>query len=78
MINAERGDDALLQLRARDLWQAGGGPSVGDGRVRPDMENFKSLTKIVKQIYRRKAQKLRQFFRLNLSKLIEKPPFEHQ
>ena len=46
MINAERGDDALLQLRARDLWQAGGGPSVGDGRVRPDMEHFKSLTKI--------------------------------
>ena len=28
MINAERGDDALLQLRARDLWQAGGGPRV--------------------------------------------------
>ena len=45
MINAERGDDALLQLRARDLWQAGGGPSVGDGRVRADMEHFKSLTK---------------------------------
>ena len=46
MINAERGDDALLQLRASDLWQAGGGPSVGDGRVRADMENVKSFTQI--------------------------------
>ena len=30
MINVER-DDALLQFRARDLWQLVGPPSVGGG-----------------------------------------------
>ena len=66
MINAERGDDALLQLRASDLWQAEGGPSVGDGRVRADMENVKSFNQgNCQKISWRQARKLRQFYRLN-------------